>query len=82
MYHKVLKPWKKEIMPYYIRIILATPRNWHVHWLRGFYRDMRPSCAHILKPLTYQSGLKKKAPIKWTDDMQKDIQQNALAYGC
>jgi hypothetical protein len=29
------------------------------------------SCAHILKPLTDQSGLKKKAPIKWTDEMQK-----------
>ncbi len=23
------------------------------------------------KPLTDQSGLKKKAPIKWTDEMQK-----------
>jgi hypothetical protein len=31
---------------------------------------MWPSCAHILKPLTDQSGLKKKAPIKWTDEMQ------------
>jgi hypothetical protein len=32
---------------------------------------MWPSHAHILKPLTDQSGLKKKAPIKWTDEMQK-----------
>jgi hypothetical protein len=32
---------------------------------------MWQSCAHILKPLTDQSGLKKKAPIKWTDEMQK-----------
>ncbi len=33
--------------------------------------DMWPSCAHIQKPLTDQSGLKKKAPIKWIDEMQK-----------
>jgi hypothetical protein len=32
---------------------------------------MWPSHAHIFKPLTYQSGLKKKAPIKWTDELQK-----------
>jgi hypothetical protein len=32
---------------------------------------MRLSCAHILKPLTDQSSLKKRAPIKWTDAMQK-----------
>jgi hypothetical protein len=32
---------------------------------------MWPSCAHILKPLTDQSGLKKKTPTKWTDEMQK-----------
>jgi hypothetical protein len=36
-----------------------------------YHRDMWPSCAHILKSLTDQSGLKKKAPIKWTDQMQK-----------
>jgi hypothetical protein len=29
------------------------------------------SCAHILKLLVDQSGVKKKAPIKWTDKMQK-----------
>jgi hypothetical protein len=32
---------------------------------------MWPSGAHILTPLTDQSGLKKKAPIQWTDEMQK-----------
>jgi hypothetical protein len=31
---------------------------------------MWPSHAHALKPLTDQSGLKKKTPIKWTDEMQ------------
>ena len=37
-----------------------------------YYRDMWPSHAHILKPLTDHSGLKKCAPIPWTDDMQFD----------
>jgi hypothetical protein len=32
---------------------------------------MCPSSAHILKPLTDQSGLKKKTPIKWRDEIQK-----------
>jgi hypothetical protein len=33
----------------------------------NYYCDMWLSCAHILKPLTDQSGLKKKDPIKWAD---------------
>jgi hypothetical protein len=37
----------------------------------NYYLDMWPSCAHILKPLTDQSNLKKEASIKWTDEMQK-----------
>ncbi len=37
----------------------------------NYYCDMWRSCAHILKPLTNLSGLKKRAPIKWTDKMQK-----------
>jgi hypothetical protein len=37
----------------------------------NYYCDMWPSCAYILKPFTDQSGLKKKASIKWTDEMQK-----------
>jgi hypothetical protein len=36
-----------------------------------YYCDMCLSCAHILKPLTNQSGLKKRAPTKWTDEMQQ-----------
>ena len=31
---------------------------------------MWPSRAHILKPLTDHSGLKKHAPIPWTPEMQ------------
>jgi hypothetical protein len=37
----------------------------------SYYPDMWPSRAHILKLLPDQSSLKKKAPIKWTDEMQK-----------
>jgi hypothetical protein len=36
-----------------------------------YYRDMWQSHAHILNLLSDQSGLKKKSPIKWTDEMQK-----------
>jgi hypothetical protein len=32
---------------------------------------MWPNRVHILKPLIDQSGLKKRAPINWTDDMQQ-----------
>ncbi len=44
----------------------------------NYYRDMWPSCAHILKPLTDQSGLKQRAPIKWTDEMQKAFDKMRL----
>ncbi len=44
----------------------------------NYYLNMWPSCAHILKPLTDQSGLKKKAPIKWTDEMQKAFDKMRL----
>jgi hypothetical protein len=37
----------------------------------NYYHDMWPSCAHLLKPLTDQSGLKNKAPIKWTNECKK-----------
>jgi hypothetical protein len=37
----------------------------------NYNHDMWPSHAHIVKPLMDQSGLKKKAPNKWTDEMQK-----------
>jgi hypothetical protein len=67
-----LKPWKKKI-----EAILHMDRLRNATELRMFfgfvnyYRDMWPSCAHILNLLTDQSGLKKTAPIKWTDEMQK-----------
>ena len=56
----------------------------------NYYHDMWPSRAYILKPLMDQPALKKKAPIKWTDEMQKAFDKmrllmatNALAaYRC
>ncbi len=44
----------------------------------NYYPDMWPSCAHILKLLTDQSGLKKRAPIKWTDVMQQAFDRMRL----
>ncbi len=44
----------------------------------NYYCDMWPSHAHILKPLTDQSGLKKRAPIEWTDEMQKAFDKMCL----
>jgi hypothetical protein len=60
-----LKPWKKKIDS-----ILHMDHPCNTTELRMFigcvnyYHDMWPSHAHILKPLTDQSGLKKRAPIK------------------
>jgi hypothetical protein len=44
----------------------------------SYNRDMWPTHAHILKPLTDQSVLKKRAPIKWTDDMQQTFNKMRL----
>jgi hypothetical protein len=63
-----LRPWKKKI-----DAILRMDCPCNATELRifigcvNFYCDMWQSCAHILKLLTDQSGLKKKTPIKWTD---------------
>jgi hypothetical protein len=78
-----LKPWEKKIdtIIHMYHLCNATEMRVFIGCI-NYYRDMLPSCAHILKPLTDQSGLKKKAPIKWTDEMQKALNKNALAYGC
>ncbi len=74
-----LKPWKKKI-----DAILHMDHSCNATELRifigcvNYYRDMWPSHAHILKPLTDQSGLKKRAPIKWTDEMQKAFDKMRL----
>ena len=39
----------------------------------NYYRDMWPSRAHVLKPLTYLSGLKNIKLINWTQDMQSEL---------
>ncbi len=74
-----LKPWKKKI-----DAILhmdcpcnATELCMFIGCI-NYYRDMWPIHAHILKPLTDQSNLKKKAPIKWTDEMQKAFDKMRL----
>jgi hypothetical protein len=66
-----LKPWLKKIDGILQMDRPKTPKE-----LRKFigmvncYRDMWPSHAHILKPLTDHAGLKKGQPLIWTDDMQ------------
>jgi hypothetical protein len=74
-----LKPWKKKI-----DAILHMDYPCNTTELRMFigcvnyYHDMWPSHARILKPLTDQSGLKKRAPIQWTDEMQKAFDKMCL----
>jgi hypothetical protein len=61
---------------------MDRPRNaTKLHMFIGcinYYRDMWPSSAHILKPLTNISGLKKRALIKWTYDMQQAFDKMRL----
>jgi hypothetical protein len=58
------------------------PRNaTELHMFIGcinYYCDMWPSCAHVLKLLIDQSGLKKKHSIKWTDEMQQAFDKMRL----
>ncbi len=74
-----LKPWKKKFDAI---LHMDCPHN--ATELRMFivcveyYRDMWPRHAQILKPLTDQSGLKKKAPIKWTAEIKKAFDKMCL----
>jgi hypothetical protein len=74
-----MKPWKKKIDAI---LHMDHPCNaTELHMFIGcvnYYCDMWPSCAHILKPLTDQSGLKKRAPIKLTDNMQQAFDKMRL----
>jgi hypothetical protein len=67
-----LKPWKKNLdaILHMDRPCNATELHMFIGGV-NFYGDMWPSRVHILKPLTDQSGLKQKAPMKWTNEMQK-----------
>eukprot|EP00804_Cyclotella_cryptica_P015823 CCRYP_006328-RE/>CCRYP_006328-RE protein AED:0.09 eAED:0.09 QI:0/-1/0/1/-1/1/1/0/883 len=74
-----LKPWKKKIDAV---LRMDRPQNaTELHMFIGcvnYYRDMWPSRAHVLKPLTDQSGLKKRAPIKWTNATQQAFDKMRL----
>jgi hypothetical protein len=74
-----LKPWKKKIDTI---LHMDCPRNaTQLCMLIGcinYYCDMWLSHAHILKLLTNLFGLKKRAPIKWTDYMQQAIDKTYL----
>ncbi len=74
-----LKPWKKKIdaILHMDPPCNATELCMFIGCV-NYYCDMWLSRAHILKPLTDQSGLKKKAPIKWTDDTQQAFNKMRL----
>jgi hypothetical protein len=80
-----LKPWKKKI-----DAILRMDRPRNATELRMFigcvnyYKDMWPSRAHILKPLTDLSGLPKKTKIKWSSALQTafDKMRYLMAADC
>jgi hypothetical protein len=74
-----LKPWKKKIdaIIHMNRPCNATELCMFIGCI-NYYQDMWPCCAHILKPLTDQSGLKKTAPMKWTDEIQKAFNKICL----
>ena len=59
-----LKPWKKKIDAVLCmdRPCTSTELRWFIGCV-NYYRDMWPSRAHVLQPLTDQSGLKKGTPI-------------------
>ncbi|KAL7481615.1 hypothetical protein ACHAW6_011085 [Cyclotella cf. meneghiniana] len=71
--------WKKEI-----DAILHMDPPWNPTELCMFigcinyYQDMMPSCAHIFKPLTDHSRLKKHAPIPWTPDIQRAFDKMSM----
>jgi transposase InsO family protein len=66
-----LKPWKKKV-----QAILQLQRPTNATQLRSFigainyYRDMWPSRAGVLAPLTALSGAKKGAKITWTEECE------------
>ncbi len=74
-----LKPWRKKIDAV---LQMNRPKNaTELCMFIGcinYYCNMWPSRAHVLKHLTYQSGLKKGAPIKWTNEIQQAFDKMRL----
>jgi hypothetical protein len=74
-----LKPRKKKIDTI---LNMDHPCNaTELHMFIGcvnYYCGMWLSHAHILRPLRDQSGLKKRAPIKWTNEMQQAFDKMRL----
>ena len=70
---KGLKPWRKKI-----DAILCKDRPRNIKQMQSFfggvnyYRDMWPKQAHILSPLSAESG---KKAFYWTDEMDKAFKQ-------
>ncbi|KAL7487380.1 hypothetical protein ACHAW6_012983 [Cyclotella cf. meneghiniana] len=66
-----LKPWKEKIDAI---LHMGCPQNATKLCMFiscfNYYQDMWPSHAHIFKPLTDHSGLKKHAPMPWTPGIQ------------
>jgi hypothetical protein len=68
-----LKPWKKKI-----KSILQMQRPTNIKELRMFigavnyYKDMWPSRAHVLEPLTSMTG---KKTFQWTDAMEESFKK-------
>jgi hypothetical protein len=74
-----LKPWKKKIdaILHMDRPRDSTAMRMFIGCI-NFYRDMWPSRAHVLKPLTDLSGLPKRTKLTWTKDMQNAFDKMRL----
>ena len=65
-----LKPWMKKIEAILHLYHPRTPKALlSFIGAVNFYRDMWPIRAHVLKPLTDESCLKKRDKLNWTDEM-------------
>ena len=74
-----MKPWRKKIDAILKMDRPRTPKELRMFiGCVNYYRDMWPSRAHVLKPLTDQAGLKKGEKLNWTADMQKAFDKMRL----
>jgi hypothetical protein len=74
-----LKLWRKKIEAILRMDRPKTPKELcKFIGMVNYYRDMWPSRAHILKPLTDKAGLKKGAKLDWTDEMQQAFDKMKL----